>query len=125
MIRSPSLFLTLWVGARPMHDGSVNVKFYANPIVEYISRRICCQRFYDAPRLRDRDRTATWWLCGWPQGLRFGEAAEVVDQRLSDPGGSGNRMISDMQVINFLTRVELDYQGVRIVGPAQAGSLCY
>jgi hypothetical protein len=30
--------------------------------------------------------------------------SEVVDQRLSDPGGSENRMISDMQVINFLTR---------------------
>jgi hypothetical protein len=36
---------------------------------------------------------------------------EVVDQRLSDPGGSGNRMISDMQVINFLTRAGVGLPG--------------
>jgi hypothetical protein len=37
--------------------------------------------------------------------------SEVVDQRLSDPGGSGNQMISDMQVINFLTRARAGLPG--------------
>jgi hypothetical protein len=94
-----------------MGTGSVNVKFCANPIIEYISRRIGCQRFYGAPRPRDQDPTATWRMWGWPQGLKCGVAAEVVDQRLSDPGGSGNRMISDMQVINFLTKARAGLPG--------------
>ena len=32
-------------GAKAYGTGSVNVKFCANPIIEYISRRIGCQRF--------------------------------------------------------------------------------
>ena len=104
-----------------MHDCFENVNFYANPITEYISRRICCQRFYEAPRLRDQDRTATWRIFGGPKASRAVWPArsgwlevettrssflfsEVADQMLSDEGGSENQMIADMQVINFLTR---------------------
>jgi hypothetical protein len=48
MIKSPPIFRLYGWGQRPMNDCYANVKFYANLIVEYISRRICCQRFYDA-----------------------------------------------------------------------------
>jgi hypothetical protein len=104
-----------------MGTGSTNVKFCANPINEYISRRIGCQRFYDAPRMRDQEQTATWRIFGgpkasssvWPPGsgcLDFETARSslfyspmVGDQRLSESDGSENQMISGMQVINFLT----------------------
>ena len=65
----PATFPALWVGQRPMNDCHENVKFYANPIVEYISRRICCQRFYDASRLRDQEPTATRSISGGPPAL--------------------------------------------------------
>jgi hypothetical protein len=47
-----------------MGTGSVNVKFCANPIIEYISRRIGCQRFYDALWFRDQDSSGTWMIFG-------------------------------------------------------------
>ena len=105
-----------------MHDCYENVKFYANPIVEYISRRNCCQRFYDAPLAERSEAHCDLEDIRWAKSLNFGVAAgkwapwgcnravvtiifsEVGDQILSDPDGSGNQMNSDMQVKNFLTR---------------------
>jgi hypothetical protein len=64
MIKSPPSFPALWVGQKPTGTGSVNVKFCANPIIEYISRRIGCQRFYDALGFRDQDSSSTWGIFG-------------------------------------------------------------
>jgi hypothetical protein len=48
-MKKPATFPAKWVGQRPINECYENVKFYANPIIEYISRRIGCQRFYGAP----------------------------------------------------------------------------
>jgi hypothetical protein len=64
MIKRPPSFPALWVGRRLMGTGSINVKLCANPIIEYISRRIGCQRFYDALRFRDQDSSGTGRIFG-------------------------------------------------------------
>jgi hypothetical protein len=105
-----------------MGNCQANVKICANPIIEYISRRICCQRFYDAPLAERSEAHCDLEDIQWAKGLKFGVAAgewaawgcnravvtiifsEVGEQILSAPDGSGNQMISDMQVKIFLTR---------------------